>query len=124
MCLLHGNLPQSLRQEAAGHKRELVSWDTRVPVESLIPSNGGRDVRKRTTEESAQTDRKVLSWMEMANLRRLANKTESSYFLLQPLLHLIRALWLGARSVFKHRRVPLHYFLPFLFLRFFSPRPL
>ena len=37
---------------------------------------------------------------------RVAPKVRTRYFLFQPLLPLARRLWLGARSVRKHRRVP------------------
>src|SRR6266481_9355994 len=67
MRLLHRNLPYSLRQEATGRNLNRLSGHTypdgiRSPVKQLRRCGEGKG-----TEASAQTDRKVLSWMENAS---------------------------------------------------------
>jgi hypothetical protein len=76
--------------------------------------------KAKATEASAQTDRKVLSWMENASPRWLARKMEYRYFLLQPSLPPREVMVVRGVAQVTLRGVPANYLLRF----FFRPPPL
>src|SRR2546425_1889754 len=100
-----------LQHGGRGSAVDTARGDTRLPVEAVANSNGDRDGAglRRTMNDTQRYGKSNGNETGIAGLRP---NGEPVTFYCSHCAPLTRRLWLGARSVFPHWRVPFAYFLP------------